>query len=131
MGMISRVSCEGCGYTEHFRIGVGMRHGVLERCIHEFPYWKRIEYESMLRKETLTDFHFSFVLTQCQTCLNLMDQPYIEVLYENGEREHSGFCCTYCESESVRIIHEDRLAAVRCPYCRERSLHQEIEGMWD
>ncbi|SDJ37092.1 hypothetical protein [Salimicrobium halophilum] len=131
MGMISRVWCGECGYSEHFRSGIGMRHGSLDRCISEFPYWERQKLESLREEKALSDYHFSFVLAQCQTCLNLMDKPFIEFQFQNGSREHSGMCCTYCESESVRLIHEDRLDAARCPYCKEKSLEQQLEGMWD
>lgn len=130
-GVTSEVRCRGCGYSEDFRFGLGMFHSSLARCLGEFPYWERKELEELLEDKEVSDYQFSFQLTQCQECLCLSSRPTIKFLFEDGSHSHNHPRCTKCRSENVRILSLDWLEMARCPFCREKSLEKGMAGTWD
>lgn len=129
---MTNVRCKNCGFTEDFRFGSGMQHSTLERCMGEFPYWERQKLEEVIGEREIADYNFSFTMAQCQTCLHLMSRPYIGLLFRDGSRYHNELCCSECESDNVRIIHESRIETARCPFCKEKDLEKgPFMGMWD
>ena len=129
MGTTIIISCESCGHSDEYMLGVGMTYSSLENVIEEVPFSNREHVLSILKRDDLMKTDFSHSLYACPKCETLFERFHYRIVYGDSEVYKSEHKCSLCKTKLV--IARNNISKYRCPKCKARTLKKENYLLWD
>ena len=128
------ISCQICGYSREFQLGVGMMSGSMKNVIDFFPKIlprsKKSEVQNILQKHTVKQTDFSHELFQCRECNRFYDKFWVKIIYDNDQVYETDYRCNKCEGHLI-LISQDELPQTPCPKCGREGLSASENLLWD
>ena len=125
------VSCDRCGFGQHFMVGVGMEYYSLEAVIDLIHPKRRSKVLKLLHECTVHETDYEYRIYRCEVCGNLRSAFWAKIVHDDDEIYETQFLCGECRKPMEQISNPLQLKTKPCPSCGENKLHVAEDMLWD
>ncbi|MEF2144528.1 MAG: hypothetical protein V3573_03700 [Desulfovibrionaceae bacterium] len=131
MGIKIGIHCEGCGWTEGYRLGLGSGMYSVKDTLALIPSELRIRITELIQAHPEHTEDFEYRLYRCPLCGHLFERMHVAMMFGQNRYWESGYTCPDCASPLEMVTDPEEIPSLACPICGKRHLAVEDCIFWD
>ena len=121
------VSCNFCGFEDHFKVGVGFMYQSLEDVIDLIHPERHPQALKLLKKHKVRETVYERRIYRCERCGQLRNVFWVKIMYDDKEIYETDFQCGECQKHMLRINDPLQINSYPCPSCGRIKLRVEVD----